>query len=161
MSLHDAGESHHFKWAFFGQKHRAADPNDRTVAWHKAVRVVDNLGKGEEAAAPARDARTLHGITDTPAEEPSHRDDPGSPAALAEPSLHKTEIMPTDMRCLALISHNHMKPAMQAFVVANAGKQTAAARRAACAPHPSPIARCHRALQKPRPCSQKFCDVSA
>lgn len=33
--------------------------------------------------------------------------------------VFKSKFEPTDMRCLALVAHNHMKPAMKEFVLAN------------------------------------------
>ena len=70
--------------------------------WLKAMGKLELIAKATSSMKA-----DLHGLPETALET-------GSPQ---EESFHANEIKAEDMRCLALISHNHMKPAMKAFVM--------------------------------------------
>jgi methylglyoxal synthase len=80
---------------------------------NQAALVMRLSGQGQETAT---NGPALHASTDM-------QNRPAKNESVAKlPSLLSEEEMkdPSNMRCLALISHNHMKPAMQQFVKKNA-----------------------------------------
>lgn len=112
---------------------------EKSMGWHKAVMLVDGVGKFQHSMddgdrAKADKMRGLLGLDEEDVvRERAIHDSPhrrksvvARTEALNEISFRSTELAPVDMRCLALISHNHMKPAMHNFVIAHAGKHASA-----------------------------------